>query len=464
MTRRTKIVVTIGPSTWNPEVLSRVVRAGADAFRVNFSHGDPSIWSKIVRVARETDKEAVRPLVGDLQGPVVRLGKVGEIPVAKGDKLTLALTEEGDPEKRLVPLPERSVFEIVEEGDVLLIESGRIALRADEVKGDSVLCTALIDGVIRGGKTFAIKSKDLPLPALTDRDVDAVRFAVENGFDYISLSFVKTSKDVDKLKHLLRDLGASHVKVVAKIETRSAVENLEEIVEAADAVLVARGDLAIYFDLEEMPKVQRRIVNAARAQGKPVIVATQLLDSMVNNPVPTRSEVVDVYRAVSDGADALLLTNETAVGKYPVESVAWLSRIIEEAEKGITWETVAKPQTLYEAVAKAAVTIADLLGGKIIAYSAKGSTAKRLAMYRPKSEVHVFSRNPAAVRQMNLLWGIKPHLSRIDKKDPNLFDRLMEEAKNRGILAYGDIAILTAGIREGATDMIRVERTINAKE
>lgn len=459
--RRTKIIVTVGPASWDTATLEKMTREGADAFRINFSHGDVSIWKRIVEVIREADRNGSCPIIGDLQGPVIRLGRVSDLRVSRGDRVTLKLAEEGDASKSEVPLPEPLAFENLRAGDIVLIESGRVALRVEEVGTDYAVCTALIDGVIKSGKTFAIKGRDLPLPSLVDRDVEAVKFAVNEGLDYIALSFVRAGRDVEKLRQLLRDLGASDIRIIAKIETRSAVENLEEIIEVADAVLVARGDLAIYFDLEEVPLVQRKIVWMARERGRPAIVATQLLDSMVSNPLPTRSEVVDVYTAVKDGADALMLTNETAIGKYPVESVMWLSRIISRAEMETSYELDIKPRTLYEAVAKAAVMMSDLLSAKIIAYSKRGNTARRIAVYRPRHEVHVFTSSPRALRQMNLLWGIKPHLCSFDKRDPKLFERLVTIAKERGLISYGDIVVLTAGAREGATDIVRVERIVD---
>ncbi len=456
--RRTKIIVTVGPSSWDPDVLERLIRAGADAFRINFAHGDPKLWHRLVEVIRKVDRSATRPLIGDLQGPVVRLGKSPDIPVSKGDRVTLKLTEKGDASSRVVPLPAPIVFEHVRLGDIVLIESGRVSLRVDDVREDAIVCTALIDGVIKGGKTFAIKGRDLPLPSLTDKDIEAVKFSMAAGLDYISLSFVRTKQDVEKLKQLLTDLGAGDIRIIAKVETRSAVENLNDIVGQVDAVLVARGDLAIYFDLEEVPVIQREIIRKARRAGRPAIIATQLLDSMVNSPLPTRSEVVDVYTAVKDCADALLLTNETAVGKYPVESVEWLSRILERAEKGAQQGFDAEPTTLYEAVAKAAVMIADLLGAKIVAYSETGNTARRIATYRPRNEVHVFTSNPRTCRQVNILWGIKPHYCSLTKQDPMLFEKLLTLAREEGIVSYGDIVVLTAGARKGATDIVRVER------
>jgi len=456
--RRTKIVVTVGPASWNPTTLERMLREGADAFRINFSHANASVWKRIVEAIREADKDCSCPIIGDLQGPVVRLGKLRDLKVSKGDRVILKLAGQGDASKFEVPLPEPLAFENLRTSDVVLIESGRVALRVEEVGAEHAICTALIDGVIRGGKTFAIKGRDLPLPSLVGRDIEAVKFAVNEGLDYIALSFVRGGRDVEKLRQLLRDLGASDIRIIAKIETRSSVENLEEILEVADAVLVARGDLAIYFDLEEVPLVQRRIVRMARERGRPAIVATQLLDSMVNNPLPTRSEVVDVYTAVKDGADALMLTNETAIGKYPVESVMWLSRIITRAEMEAGYELDIKPRTLYEAVAKAAVMMSDLLSAKIIAYSERGSTARRIAVYRPRQEVHVFTSNPRARRQMNLFWGVKSHLCSFSKRDPRLFESLITAAKERGLVSYGDIVVLTAGAREGATDIVRVER------
>jgi len=455
--RKTKIIATLGPPSWNSDIIRKLVKAGTDAFRINFSHGDESVWKRILENIASSASTEFIPLIGDLQGPVIRTGDVEPFEVKKGDKVTFEFSEQSRGEK-VIPLNEPAVFSSIEENDVLLIESGRLAFRVERIEDNTIHTIALIDGIVQSRKTFAIKGKDVPLPSLTPRDIEAVKFAVKNGFDYIALSFVRTERDVEKLRQLLSEMGSPETKIIAKIETRSAVNNLKGILEEADAALVARGDLAIYYDLEEVPEIQYQIIKQARAAGKPSIVATQLLDSMVEAPVPTRSEVVDIFIAIKEGADALLLTSETAAGKYPVESVLWLARIAEKAEKQEAEKVEPTISNLYYAVAKAAVSISNLLSASIIAYSKGGNTARRLSSFRPKNPLYVFSSNKRTVRQVRLFWGVTPIYTTIEKKDPNLFSRLIEEARTKGLLSYGDIAVITVGVREGATDLIRVER------
>ncbi len=456
--RHTKIIVTLGPSSWNENTIRSFIREGVDGFRFNFSHADyDSLKDTIIKV-RELIGDKALPIIGDLQGPVVRLGEINEFPVSKGDIIYFINSSKGNIANKEVPIPDGEIFSQIREGDTLLLESGRMAFRIEDISEKRIKAVVLIDGTIKSRKTVAIKGRELLLPSLTDKDVFDIKYSVENGFDMIALSFVRSRDDILKLREILNDLGANWMRIIAKIETRSAVENIESIAKEADAILVARGDLAIYYELEEIYRVQKRIVETARKIGRPVIIATQLLESMIDNPVPTRSEVVDVITAVHSGCDALLLAAETAMGKYPVEAVIWLNKIIAEAERDI--DTLQEPDAIdiYELLAKGVATMSKIIGAKIVAYSENGNTARRISKFRPHNPVYVYTSREKTAKYMSIMWGIVPRLCNISKKDPMLFEKLLNIAVDEKILNYGDIVIFTAGVRRGTTDIIRVER------
>jgi len=457
--RKTKIFVTLGPSTFSRGMILRLIRAGVDGFRLNFSHSTHEEKEEIIKIIRDIEdrKKLFIPIVGDLQGPVVRIGEMEDLPVKRGDTVYLINDVKGEVEKREVPVPNEKLYSMIEDGDVILIESGRVVLQIRNILDVKVEAEVLVDGVIKSEKTLAIKGKDIPLPTLSEKDIEDVKFGVEKGLDYIGLSFVRTARDVKGLREILDSLGGEDVKIVSKIETRKGVENLKWIVKESDAILVARGDLAIYYDLERIPEIQRDIVRVSRELGKPVMIGTQLLDSMCENPIPSRSEVVDVVAAIREGVDGLLLTGETAIGKYPVESVLWLNRIIMEAEKGKIMEVEPKEEKLYDRFAHGIVQLSESLEAKIVAYTRKGTTAYRLARYRPKSEVYAFTPMLKAARQLGLLRGVKAYT--IDETDPqSAFPKIINFLREKQEITLGDIVILTAGMTAGATDIIRVEK------
>lgn len=456
--RKTKIVATLGPSSWSDDVLKRLFLEGVEGFRFNFSHAEYEVFKNVAAKVRSMESR-MRPvtLVADLQGPVVRLGEFAARQVHPGDRVALVHGEgkEGD-----VPVPARVLFDVASEGDVLYVEGGRLAFKVIGNDGERIVAEALVDGELKPRKTVTVRGKEYPLPSLTEKDLRDVKFAVENNFDAVALSFVKSGDDVRRLREVLFDLGAESMKIIAKVETRSAVERLNSVLSEADMVLVARGDLANYFNLEEIFVVQREILSRARSVGKPAIVATQLLESMIYNPVPTRAEVVDVITAVRMGADALMLTGETAAGKYPVESVVWLKRIIAEAEmlgsdNGAGYE----PTDHYEAMAKGVVLLADTIGSKILAFSERGNTARRLAKFRPRTDIVVYTNSAPTARYINLIRGVRAVQDpSLDKNSANLFSELIDRALKDGFVSPGDIVVCTAGRRRGSTDLIHVER------
>lgn len=455
--RKVKMVVTVGPASWAEEILQAMNREGVEGYRFNFSHADYDNFRRAALYLRGLENP-LRPvtLIADLQGPVVRLGEFSEFPVKAGDIVKFTPTGEGS---EGVPV-DRVIFSVAGENDLLSVEAGRLSFRVLRNDGCVIAAQALVDGVLKPRKTLAIKGKDLPLPSLTQKDLKDLKFAVEAGFDAVALSFVRRAEDIVRAREVLEDLGAGDTRLIAKIETSSAVENIDKILDLADGILVARGDLANYYDLEKIYSVQQFLIAKARQRGKPTIVATQLLESMMDNPVPTRSEVVDVITAVKMGADALMLAGETAAGKYPLEAVRWLKKIVLEAAESpeeVAVET--ESSEAYEVIARGVAALADIISAKILAFTEGGNTARRLAKFRPRATVIVYTNRSSTARYANLLRGLIPVCKTdLSKADVNLFERMLEHALSVGLVSAGDIVVFTAGRRPGATDLLVVEK------
>ncbi len=457
--RRTKIIATIGPSSRSYDVLFRLVLEGVSGFRLNFAHGTHEEKLEEAKAVRAIERElgTYVTIVCDLSGPGVRLGKVSEFYVHEGEQVNLVYSDVGKAEEKEIPVPVRQFFEVLEDGDIVLIDDGRVWLRVDKICRNRVVCTVLTSGAIRPGKGIGIKGKDLELPPLTSKDVEDIKFCVANGIaDYFALSFVKRGDDVKILRDLLNDLGADDVGILAKIETKSAVDRVDEIVQQSDGVIIARGDLGITLGLEKVPIVQHEIVRKCRYRGKPSIIATQILESMVESPVPTRAEVVDIMVSVQEGVDAILLTNETAIGKYPVTCVTWLKRVLLEAEQRYQPEQVDASDDLYDKFAKGVASLADFIGAKLLIFTRRGTTARRIVKYRPRTAIYVATPSEVIARRLNIMWSVRSFV--IEERDVGkALDRFLEHLKERGDLTYGDIVILTGGMRGGATDLARVE-------
>ncbi len=458
--RRTKIIATLGPASHDPEIVTRLAREGVDIFRINYSHGRQEQWKEAVEYVRQAEQRLGKylPVIGDLQGPTIRTGILDEpLVVKRGDTVHLVNRDKASASQREIPIPNRKVFDVLEEGDIVVIGAGALWLRVDEIHVDYVRCTVLNDAVCKSEQTLAVLGKDIPVPCLTEKDIQDIEFSIEAGVDYLALSFVRTAEDVRVLKDILQDKKCSDIKIIAKIETKSAVENLDSIIREADAVLVARGDLAMYFPLEKIPKIQELIVKKALYYAKPVIVATQLLESMVEKPFPTRSEVVDISIAVKQGADALMLAEETAVGKYPVEAVKWLRKIIEEAEQDLNVEIQYPEHSVYDRFAHSVAQVANTLKAKILIYTRGGTTARRVCRFRPRTQIYVATSSIKTARQLQLLWGVKPvHVSEDGTDVWSALDKLLKVLLREGEVSMGDIVVMTGGLREETTNLMKV--------
>ena len=450
-----KIVASLGPSSTDEELVLRMAEAGADGFRTNFAHGDPEVWAYRLRAVRAAEEKLGRPLamIGDLKGPSVRVGQMPEpLKLKRGGRVLVAPAVSSSTFPT-VPVPYPSLFEAAEPGDEILIDDGRIRLQVVDRRGDALECISQVDGSVEAGKNVAIRGRDLDAPLIDERDEMALRFAASEGFDFIGLSYVRDASDVEEVKWRLRQLG-SDAWVISKVETLSALRNLDSIVEASDAVLVARGDLGIRLRLEEVPYYQKIIVEKCLEAGKPVIVATQFLASMVESTTPTRAEVVDVNLAVSQGVDAIMLTNETSVGRNPLEAVKWLKRIIDFTEEKMLANglerAVAKARGAVRDAdtrfAKGVLELAESMKARLVLYSAKGRMAAKVAALRPSDAVFVGASCRRAARKLALLWGLHPFKVEAEDYDAGLKEAL-ERCIREGWVREGDTVILGYGLR-----------------
>jgi len=456
--RRTKIIATLGPASGDYNIIVRMLREGVDGFRINFSHGDSMEWEKYIEMIRKAEKDVGREVavIGDLQGAGIRIGELdGLIHVRHGDEIRLVAGEKGSAREKIVAIPYPHVLYSLEEGDIVLLDDGRVKLEVDEVGVDHVVLKAIEEGVIGSRKSFAIAGKDLDLPSPTEKDEKDIEFAVKKGFDYLALSFVRGRKEIDNLRALLRELGASETGIIAKVETKSAVENIVEIIDASDAIIVARGDLGMYYALEDLPQIQRMIIVESRKRCKPCILATQLLESMITEPIPSRSEVVDVSNAVIEGVDALLLTAETAVGRHPVEAVRWLARISAKSGEQTPIVLGRVVETLSHRFAEGVARLAEMIDAYIGIYTKGGNTALRIACTRPRTKIYAASGKPGVRRKLSIVWGLT--VLPIDECDyEEGLEKLLDILVKHKEIGYGDRVLLTFGLREGTEHVIKI--------
>jgi pyruvate kinase len=455
-TRRVKILATIGPASRDPEMLERLFRAGADAFRLNMSHAEHTEHAKVIEAIRELEMTYNRPIaiLCDLQGPKLRVGsfKDGQAVIRHGAGFTLDRDPAPGDESR-VELPHPELFEVLKKGQRLLINDGKIRLRVVEASKDAIRCTAEIGGVISDRKGINVPDAEVPIPALTAKDRKDLAFALDHGADWIGLSFVQRPEDLAEARKLMKGRGS----LCAKIEKPQAITRLPELLELADGVMVARGDLGVELNPEEVPPLQKRIVNAARSLGKPVIVATQMLESMIESPAPTRAEVSDVANAVYDGADAVMLSAETAAGQWPEEAVTMMDKIAAQVERDESYrervhflQTV-PDRTTADAISHACMTTAATLPiAAVVVFTDSGSSARRVARERPATPLMVLTPSVQTARRVALLWGAHP----VATRDIGSFEEMIGKGKRmalrHGFGEAGSKLIMVAGVPFGA--------------
>jgi pyruvate kinase len=463
--RRTKIVATLGPATSEHEQVAALAQAGVDAFRLNLSHGSHADHAERIRVVRAVQHELGRPLalIADLQGPKIRVGDLPEPRLlATGEEVVVA-GEEAATDSEL-PVAPAVVGEVLRPGHEVLIDDGLVRLQVEEVSGGRARCAVVVGGLVSSHKGVNLPGVPLPIPSLTRKDYDDLHFALELGVDFVALSFVRAAADVRDLSDLIEAAG-SPAHVIAKIEKAEGVEALDEILRETDAIMVARGDLGVEIGPALVPLIQKRIILRALDAGKPVITATQMLESMVHHPEPTRAEASDVANAVLDGTSAVMLSGETAVGEYPVEAVQTMHRIALAVEPSLDYrheipEARDEP-TVGQAMSNAACDLAESLhASAILVPTFTGRTASAVARLRPRRPIVALTHHEWSVQQMVLEWGVTPVLIREVTDVEELWRISVEAARATGIVLPGDRVVLTAGTAvnmPGSTNVIKVE-------
>ena len=463
--RRTKIVATLGPASSERSMIAALFRAGADVFRINMSHTSHERMRELVLTIRSIEEECERPIgiLVDLQGPKLRVGQFesGPIALAKGATFTLDLDKAPGNLSR-VHLPHPEIFEAIEPGHSLLLDDGKVRLTATEVAEGKIVTRVEVGGNLSDRKGVSLPDTTIPFSALAQKDRSDLEAALDAGIDWVALSFIQRPEDIAEAKKITRGRAS----VMAKIEKPQAVTRLDEILEITDALMVARGDLGVEMPLERVPGVQKFMTRSGRRAGKPVVVATQMLESMINSPVPTRAEVSDVATAIFEGADAVMLSAESAAGKYPVEAVATMNRIAEEVEKDPLHHSIMQAQradpeaTGADAIAAAARQIAETLElSALICWTFSGSTALRVARERPGPPIVAISPNVATARRLSLIWGVHCVVAEDAHDQDDMVERACRLAFKDGFARAGQRVIVVAGVplgTPGATNMLRI--------
>ncbi|MGB5596504.1 MAG: pyruvate kinase [Crocosphaera sp.] len=453
LSHRTKIVATIGPASSSPETLKQMINGGMNVARLNFSHGSYEDHARMVSLLRSVSEELETPitLLQDLQGPKIRIGQLpdGQISLEDGELLTLVPITDYNHQPNTAAIDYPYLAEEAQIGAQILLDDGLLELEIKEIQGTSVICKIMEGGVLKSRKGVNLPSLDLRLPSMTEKDKKDLDFGLSQGIDWVSLSFVRKAEDIRTLKKLLAEKGCSDVPVIAKIEKPQAIENLAEIVDECDGLMVARGDLGVEMSPEKVPILQKRMIKLCNFRGKPVITATQMLDSMINNPRPTRAEASDVANAIIDGTDAVMLSGESAVGKYPIKAVEMLAKIAQEVEKDIQFPNIPPADTDETRALSEALNVVDKILDLryIVTFTTSGYTSLIASKERPSVPVIAITPSVKVYHRLNLIWGLIPLLI---NNEFDSFEALVNQAetclKQRQLTVSGDKVLIMAGI------------------
>ncbi len=466
--RKTKIVCTIGPASQSPQVLEALIQAGMNVARLNFSHGTHEEHLRKIEPVRQISGRMKQPvaILQDLSGPKIRVGKVreGGVELRRGEDFFLTNQEIMGDEKgafvNYTPLPDE-----VNPGDTILLSDGTIELRVLKSDGQKIQCRVLVGGVLTSHKGVNFPTRSILASAFTEKDQRDLLFGIQHGVDFIGLSYVKEAADIGEVKRFLEKESAD-IPVIAKIERKEALEHIDDILEASDGIMVARGDLGVETPLEKVPNVQKMLIRKANALGKPVITATQMLRSMVDHTQPTRAEVTDVVNAIYDGTDAIMLSEETASGQFPVEAFQMMAKIAQSAEEEFPHSLFLERKTadgmnVQRAITRAASLLAEEVGAKvIITPTESGSTARWVSKLRPRQPILALSRHISTVRELNLCWGVSPALVPDWKDTDEMLERSKRIPQELGMASKGDKIVIIAGVpisMPGTTNLIKVE-------
>mgnify|MGYP002542582378 FL=1 len=454
--KKTKIICTLGPAVDNPEVLEKLILAGMDVARINFSHGNYQDQEPRIENFKKVREKVGRSvaLLLDTKGPEIRIGKFenGRIELNPGDTFTLVNEEIlGNQEK--VSITYKNLCNEVEKGTIILINDGLIKIEVQEIKGTNIICKVIDGGELTNTKSINIPGMAINLPSPTQKDIEDITFGVKAGFDYIAASFVRTAQDVLNIRKVLEENGGEHIKIISKIENRQGIDNFDEILAVSDGIMVARGDLGVEIPMEEVPIRQKEFISKCNKAGKPVVIATQMLESMIHNPRPTRAEVSDVANAVYDMASCIMLSGESAMGEYPVECVKTMVKICEAIEGSIKyWKRFKKKERdcdnedyEYNLNYSTCSTAMDLCAKAIFAYTDTGRTAKMIAGFMPQCPIYVITSNKEIERQLSLVWNTYTILVEPKESIDEMIDDGVRLAKERSFITEGDIVVIAGG-------------------
>lgn len=467
--RKTKIIATIGPSSSSPEVIEGLLRAGADVLRLNFSHGTRARHGEVISSIRQVSERLNLPtaILLDLQGPKIRVGRLRKpsVELKQGQRISIVPCDP-DGDESMISTTYGDLYKDVKPGDRILMDDGLIEARVLGVNGDAILSEVVYGGVLKENKGMNLPGVNVSAPCLSEKDLADLNFGIERGVDYIALSFVRKAYDVTRVKELIKTAG-SDIPVIAKIEKAEAIEDLDSVLEESDGIMIARGDLGVELSTEEIPVLQKKLISKANEAGKVVITATQMMESMITNPRPTRAEASDVANAVFDGTDALMLSGETAVGSYPVKVVETMVKIIEEAEEAAHAQKAhlrrrkAAVGSFAQAVAYAAAAAAEEVGPKaIVVFTQSGETARLLSKLRPTTPIFAFTDQMTTRRRTSLLWGVTPYLTEFGETTDEMICRGEAALLDNGLADFGQTIVIVSGTKvglRGATNMMKID-------
>ena len=466
--KKTKIVCTLGPASQSEETLTKLIENGLNVCRFNFSHGSHEEHKERIDVVKKVREKLNKPvaILLDTKGPEIRTGNFAdpEVFLQEGDKFTITMADVVGTNE-ICTVSYKGLANDVVKGDLILIDDGLVGLRVEEVCGEEIHCIVENSGIVKNHKGVNVPGVKINLPALTPKDISDIEFGITQGIDFIAASFVRKASDVLAIKEVLENNNATDIQIISKIENQEGVDNLDEILQVSDGLMVARGDLGVEIPTEEMPIVQKEMIKKCNELGKPVITATQMLDSMIRNPRPTRAEVTDVANAIYDGTDAIMLSGETAAGKYPVEAVKTMATIAKRIEETLDYDNILRSKGLNhtsvtDAISYATCATAESLNASgIITSTSSGHTARMVSKFRPNTPIIAATPNEKTSRQLSLSWGVYTVNCAQAGNTDDLIDNSIEASKNAGFINDGELVVVTAGVPtgvSGTTNLIKV--------
>lgn len=466
--KKTKIVCTLGPASQSEEVLTQLVENGLNVCRFNFSHGSHEEHKERFDMAKKVREKLNKPvaILLDTKGPEIRTGNFDqpEVLLEEGQKFTITMKDVMG-SKEICTVSYKGLAEDVTSGDTILIDDGLVGLRVESISGDDIHCIVENSGIVKNHKGVNVPGVKINLPALTEKDISDIEFGISQGIDYIAASFVRKASDVLAIREVLERNNATDIQIISKIENQEGVDNIDEILKVSDGIMVARGDLGVEIPTEEIPIAQKMMIRKCNEQGKPVVTATQMLDSMIRNPRPTRAEVTDVANAIYDGTDAIMLSGETAAGKYPVEAVKTMATIAKRTEETLNYNDLLKNKKLNEvnvtdAISHATCTTAiDLNASAIITSTSSGHTARMVSKFRPACPIIAATNDDKVMRRLALTWGVYPIIAEEATNTDEVVENSIDAAKKASYLENGELVVITAGVPvgvSGTTNLIKV--------